>query len=810
MKKIVSLFFALIFCFVFGCCAFGAELPERFFMASPDDISAEEAIRFANENNFTGIIADLRNAKSADFAKELLSGGGGISVLVLAEEDLLSRIPAGTVIIAGKDVPEETLLSLAESRGTDGMAFFLPFGDEEALSLAKDYFSKGYFGTVLAENLHSSYAVYGYGEYLSDLSETFSGCGIITLNDLGRVLVPVARGDFFGEQYELNIQYLINRENGFGFCVSDIRDLLEDKAGRASFLIGYFSSGVLDEYADFSVSEKLEVTRPTTETFYVSTDSYTIFGTSDPDEPLFVNDEEIERISESGLFALTTETSEKGRTFTFRNGDATDSVTIIKGSKSSSSSGKTDKLTSMTPSISSVLEKGKTSVTLSCIGPSGGKVTATLNGKTYTLKQVAAAKSGIPAKFSLKVNLSPKCAEDEVTSLGKVKYNLTYEGEKKSFESTAEYYYVGSEAKLAIRANVNLAGVDAESSQSGVYITTLRTGCADYVSEIAETGWYKLSMGGYINPNHCDIITGNTDITCQIEGVSKEKGDNYENLVFRCSEMPAFVGKINEKSLALTLYNTEFCDLSETDPSSDLINRIVAVDNGDGSMTLNIYAKEELWGWDIFPDPENGTFTLMLKPVPKISDDPAKPLSGIKITVCPGHGGIDPGALSVAGEEGVNEAQINLANIMAISEALESLGAEVQRLYTLEGKHDTYDRTDPAREWSCDIYINCHANSIAESSKANLWCGTYIYYHFDHSADFSKKLCDYISSSTKRDNEGAVQDYYSVTRLTLCPAVMMEVGFVSNPRELESLIDPIDIQKTAYATVKAVLETVGR
>ena len=37
---------------------------------------------------------------------------------------------------------------------------------------------------------------------------------------------------------------------------------------------------------------------------------------------------------------------------------------------------------------------------------------------------------------------------------------------------------------------------------------------------------------------------------------------------------------------------------------------------------------------------------------------------------------------------------------------------------------------------------------------------------------------------------------------------MLEVGFVSNPKELESLIDPADIQKTALAVTKAVLEIV--
>ncbi|MBR5872391.1 MAG: N-acetylmuramoyl-L-alanine amidase [Oscillospiraceae bacterium] len=40
----------------------------------------------------------------------------------------------------------------------------------------------------------------------------------------------------------------------------------------------------------------------------------------------------------------------------------------------------------------------------------------------------------------------------------------------------------------------------------------------------------------------------------------------------------------------------------------------------------------------------------------------------------------------------------------------------------------------------------------------------------------------------------------------MCPAVMLEVGFVSNPKEFESLMDKTDIQKTANAVTKAVIE----
>ena len=308
-----------------------------------------------------------------------------------------------------------------------------------------------------------------------------------------------------------------------------------------------------------------------------------------------------------------------------------------------------------------------------------------------------------------------------------------------------------------------------------------------------------------MKPAHCEIITGDTDITCEIDSVSFEAGENYEKLVFKCTDIPAFKGDLYKKVLSLVLFNTEFSDLTEVRRDSELIRNLIAVDNGDGSIKLNFCSTKELWGWDFFTDPENNTFSVVLKAKPKLSENPAKPLSGITVAVCAGHGGPDPGALSVAGENGVTEAQINLANSHAIAESLENLGAKIVLITTEEEKLDTYGRTDPARYAYSDFYICCHANSVAENSAANLWCGTYVYYHFDKSAEFAKLLCDYISAETKRDNEGAEQGYYSVTRLTMCPAVMLEVGFVSNPKELESLIDPVDIQKTAFAVAKAVL-----
>lgn len=803
MKKIFSLIFAVAAVIVFSVCAFAAENTQRLFILNAaDGSSASEAAEYAAKNGFSGIALDCRNGYSDGFTAQLSEASGELRLYAICHGDVAEKLSASnfeTVLIPADEASAEILSVLREKAGV-----LLPFGNESAAENAEKLYSDGCFKTLFAEIPLSSYSKEGYESRLSALFKTFPDASIFTVNDLSRVLVPVAKGDFFGDAYELNNQYLVNRLYGAGFCVYDYTALKSNANGSASYLTAGFDSTVLDEYADFSISKKFAITRPSGSALTVATYKYTIFGTSDPQKKLYLDGVEVERTGESGLFAVTVDTYKKGKTYTFTQGDSVRSVTINRGT-ASGGSGKTSRLSSIAPAASLSALPGKT-FTITCIGPSGGAVYASVAGKSVTLSQVAAADTGVPAKFKAEIVLpDDKFVDGEVVSLGNISYTLVYNGETKNYKSAGEVFAIGSGAKLAIRANCNMAGIEPEPSVTGNFTATLRTGCADYVIG-EEDNFYELAMGGYIKKEHSTPVVGNGDIKNSITRVDSETGENYELLRLSCTSLPAFRGETDGKKLRLTLYNTDFSEFGFIDREAELFYIVNPIDNGDGSITVVVLAKHTLWGWDIQTNEETGEFTVVLKKQPVHSDDLSKPLSGITVAVCAGHGGPDPGALSPAGDYGVNEAEINLANTMAIAESLERLGAKIVLLVSDGSKLDTYGRTDPAREAFVDVYICCHANSIAENADANLWCGTEVYYHYDQSAEFSQKLVDYISAATRRDNEGSKQDYYSVTRLTLCPAVMLEVGFISNPAEVESLISKIDIQKTALAVTKAVLE----
>ncbi len=797
MKKFVTFLVSIWIIVALSVTALAAEKPETLFWVKvTEDLSFDEVASYAEENGFSAVVLDFRGKSDGkSFFKNHTSA---LPYYLFCDE-------SGADKMAAFSENDRCLGSLSGDGKTP--FFYLPYGDDAKWAEALELSQNGGITTVFVEIPLSCYSESGYASYLARCLDELN-VSLVTVNDLDRVLAPVLYGDFFGDPFELCNQYLINKQNGVAFCVSDYRALLENRNGSAAFLLSGFSSTVLEDYADFSLSQRFAITRPTGSSLTVDTEKYTIFGTSDPTLPLYMDDSEIERISTSGLFAVTVSVPKSGATYTFRQGGKTFPITL-KRNGSDGVSATTTKITSAQPTGNQLAVFGE-SVTFSCVAPSGASVTVRFLDTDYPLTQVAYADPGVPAKFKsepIALTDGDRFPYGQIACAGNVVYQMNYKGTVTTATSAGFLYVQNGDTPFVVKANCEMAGVEREPVTAGDYLTTLRTGCTGEVTQVID-GWYGLSSGGYLRADQADILTGETAVQNTVSSVRREIGDTYEKLIFSCSVLPCFYGEIGKTTLSFRLTNTGLFALPTEDEAARLTSGLSLSENEDNSVTLTICSKDTLWGWDVFTNEEEKTLTLVLKKRPTLSHDLSKPLSGLTVAVCSGHGGPDPGALSVAGEKGVNEAQINLANTMAIADSLERLGAKTLLLVSDGSKLDTYGRTDPAREALVDVYICCHANSVDYNANANLWCGTNVYYHYPHSAVFSQKLTDYIAAATGRDNEGSHQDYYSVTRLTLCPAVMLEVGFVSNPRELESLIDPVDIQKTALAVTKAVLEIV--
>ncbi|MDA8229038.1 MAG: divergent polysaccharide deacetylase family protein [Desulfitobacterium hafniense] len=173
--------------------------------------------------------------------------------------------------------------------------------------------------------------------------------------------------------------------------------------------------------------------------------------------------------------------------------------------------------------------------------------------------------------------------------------------------------------------------------------------------------------------------------------------------------------------------------------------------------------------------------------------------SGIKdkvIVIDPGHGGQDPGAQY----GGVKEKDLNLDIAYRLKSVLEQKGSRV--ILTRDTDKDFFlpnfvkgrmakraelnHRVQLALTNKADIFVSIHANGFPRRSSY----GMETYYHLTSAA--GKELADRIQKhlyTIQPDNKRSAKagDYY-VLNQTEMPAVLVEVGFLSNTRERALLI----------------------
>lgn len=160
------------------------------------------------------------------------------------------------------------------------------------------------------------------------------------------------------------------------------------------------------------------------------------------------------------------------------------------------------------------------------------------------------------------------------------------------------------------------------------------------------------------------------------------------------------------------------------------------------------------------------------------------------VTIDAGHGGIQPGCEF----NGVLEKDITLSVALLLQDELEGRGFTV--IMTRNGDEDVKldDRCKIANEAGSDFFVSIHCNSYTDDLSVNGFEGYY------YKNQVGKRLAELILQSaqgysikTRHVNE---ENYY-VLKDTNMPAVLLEIGFMSNEAERERL------QTTEYQTLIA-------
>ena len=184
---------------------------------------------------------------------------------------------------------------------------------------------------------------------------------------------------------------------------------------------------------------------------------------------------------------------------------------------------------------------------------------------------------------------------------------------------------------------------------------------------------------------------------------------------------------------------------------------------------------------------------------------------GIKdkiITLDPGHGGSDPGAI---GASGLKEKQITLEISMRVKELLEKEGANVYMTRTTDkdvyapnasDRAELQARVNVAEKHNSDLFLSLHINSSVNKSVGGF--SSYYYPKTDNDLKIAKTIQDKFAQNFGVDNLGVRQANFYVVKRCSMPATLLEMCFISNPKEEKLMKSKWFQKKTARLIVEGV------
>lgn len=213
-----------------------------------------------------------------------------------------------------------------------------------------------------------------------------------------------------------------------------------------------------------------------------------------------------------------------------------------------------------------------------------------------------------------------------------------------------------------------------------------------------------------------------------------------------------------------------------------------------------------------------------------------------KIVIDAGHGGNDPGAI---GKKGTREKDVNLDIARRVANLLKSRGVEVIMTRSTDRFVPLYRRAQIANDAKANLFISIHSNanrvrslkgfevyyvtptvndtsraytaakesalklanaSFASNSldlKATLWDMIYASSRAESIA-LSHSICQAMNSNLNCPILGVKGARFQVLRTAQMPAILIEVGFLSNPTEESKLKNSFYRQKVAEGIVRGI------
>ncbi|MFB6468025.1 N-acetylmuramoyl-L-alanine amidase [Cytobacillus sp. Hz8] len=169
------------------------------------------------------------------------------------------------------------------------------------------------------------------------------------------------------------------------------------------------------------------------------------------------------------------------------------------------------------------------------------------------------------------------------------------------------------------------------------------------------------------------------------------------------------------------------------------------------------------------------------------------PLKNKVIVIDPGHGGQDKGT---TGFSSTNEKDLTLRTAKLLAEQLESAGATVVLTRVTDTFLSLPSRVKIAGKENADAFISIHYDSIFDSSIQ----GVTTYYYHSYQKPLAIEVHSALSGLSIMKDRGLKFGDYHVLRENTQKAILLELGYLSNPTE-EKLAKSEQYQKLVSSAI---------
>ncbi len=157
-------------------------------------------------------------------------------------------------------------------------------------------------------------------------------------------------------------------------------------------------------------------------------------------------------------------------------------------------------------------------------------------------------------------------------------------------------------------------------------------------------------------------------------------------------------------------------------------------------------------------------------------------LAEATIVIDAGHGGYDPGAVSL--DESISEKKITLSTAQLLQNRLQDAGTNVIMTRSNDDFISLDNRVEIGHAHNADLFISLHYDAVEE---VNSMSGTTTYYHFDSDLEIANTINRYLSQNGPLVNNGVRLGNYYVLRTNRQPSILLELGYMNNTLDTQHI-----------------------